>query len=299
MKIKLTVFALALIILLVAASNEQQRQTFGQVFVSSLRFVRSGGIQMEGNRIDLDVNRNTSIIASTDDQIDFEVGGSNVLSITTSGLVAGSGLDLNGQSLTIDVDGNTTLTGDTDDQIDFALGGSDQFVMKIPPSPVSGSQTTQLFETIATSPAFTDGTNAMAAFNVDLAIGNSTGGTNNVYGVLIDDISPDAQNTETAISIGGTGWDVGLDAGANTILNIGAAGTDFNSSGGLTLASGLTTSDGDVVVADDLRTTAQSSQVVTNTTFTATGTYQRVTATEEVTPTIAAGATAGAAGITL
>jgi hypothetical protein len=147
----------------------------------------------------------------------------------------------------------------------------------------------------------TAGTNIYSALNIDLAIGNSTAGTNNVYGVLVDNITGDAQVTESAFSIGGTGWDVGIDAGANTILNVGAAGTDFSATGGLTLADALTVTsggasltDGDMVVADDLRVTAQTSITVTNAAaFTPTGTYQNITAAGEVTPTITAGATAG------
>jgi hypothetical protein len=85
-----------------------------------------------------------------------------------------------------------------------------------------------------------------------------------------------------------------IDANSNAVLNIGASGTDFSATGGLTLAAGLTVSDGDVVVADDLRVTAQTSITVTDTAaFTPTGTYQGITAAGEVTPTITAGATAG------
>lgn len=75
-------------------------------------------------------------------------------------------------------------------------------------------------------------------------------------------------------------------------------GTDVatvSNAGLLTLAGGLTSSDGDNVVADDLRITAQTSITVTNgNPFTPTGTYQPITAAAEVTPTIATGgATAG------
>lgn len=92
----------------------------------------------------------------------------------------------------------------------------------------------------------------------------------------------------------------GLDLQNLPALNVGAAGTDFTSAGGLTTAStitvtagGLTISDGDVVVADDLRVTAQTAITVTDTAaFTATGTYQAIQAAGEVTPTITVG-TAG------
>jgi hypothetical protein len=166
---------------------------------------------------------------------------------------------------------------------------------------VTTTTTKHIWELVDTSPVMTAGTNIYSALNIDLAIGNSTAGTNNVYGVLVDNITGDAQVTESAFSIGGTGWDVGIDAGANTILNVGAAGTDFSATGGLTLADALTVTsggasltDGDMVVADDLRVTAQTSITVTNAAaFTPTGTYQNITAAGEVTPTITAGATAG------
>lgn len=77
-KTKVLIFALALLVfVLIAAGNEQQRQRFGQVFVTSLRFVRSAGMEMEGNKIDLDTARTTSVTADTNNQIDVELGGSD------------------------------------------------------------------------------------------------------------------------------------------------------------------------------------------------------------------------------
>lgn len=66
-------------------------------------------------------------------------------------------------------------------------------------------------EVAFTSPIDTAGSNTHNAYTVDLAIGNATGGTNNVRGLQIDDITGDAEVTETGINIG-TGWDVGLAA---------------------------------------------------------------------------------------
>jgi hypothetical protein len=43
---------------------------------------------------------------------------------------------------------------------------------------------------------------------------------------------------ETGISLG-SGWDTGIDLNANTLVNIGNSGTDFTSTGGLTLAGTL------------------------------------------------------------
>lgn len=64
-------------------------------------------------------------------------------------------------------------------------------------------------EVVFTTPIDTADTNTHNAVTVDLAIGNSTGGTNNVRGLQIDSITGDAQVTETAINVG-TGWDIGL-----------------------------------------------------------------------------------------
>lgn len=79
----------------------------------------------------------------------------------------------------------------------------------------------------------------------------------------------------------------GLNMQSLPALNLGAAGTDFGTDGALTLAKTLTISDGDAVVADDLRITAQTSITVTNgAAFTPTGTYQNITAAGEVTSTV-------------
>lgn len=64
-------------------------------------------------------------------------------------------------------------------------------------------------EVAFTSPIDTAGSNTHNAYTVDLVIGNSTGGTNNVRGLQIDSITGDAQVTETAINVE-TGWDVGF-----------------------------------------------------------------------------------------
>lgn len=81
--------------------------------------------------------------------------------------------------------------------------------------------------------------------NIDPAATGNTAGTLN--GLRIDSITPNGA-TETAISIG-SGWDTGIDAGSNVILNIGNSGTDFNTSGGLTLANSLTVTTGGATVS--------------------------------------------------
>ena len=121
-----------------------------------------------------------------------------------------------GREISLDANENTGITADTDDQIDFELGGADIFVMKEwGASSITSSTTEHLFEILDTTNVMTGGTNVLSALNIDLGIGNSTGGTNNIYGILIDSIAADAQNTQTAISIG-SGWDAGFASAAPT-----------------------------------------------------------------------------------
>jgi hypothetical protein len=139
--------------------------------------------------------------------------------LTVTDAVAVSGdTDLNGNKLDLDSDADTSIEADTDDQIDFELGGADIFVLKDwGASTITTDTMDYLFEIQDSTPVMTDGTNSLAGLNIDMGIGNSTAGTNSVYGILIDNISQDAQNTETAIDIAGTGWDVGLGMGGNKI----------------------------------------------------------------------------------
>ena len=89
-------------------------------------------------------------------------------------------------------------------------------------------------------------------------------------------------------------FNAAIDMNSSAINDIGAAGTDFGADGSLTTAKGITISDGDLVVADWVRATAQTAITVTNgAAFTPTGTYQAIVAAGEVTPTITAGATDG------
>lgn len=130
----------------------------------------------------------------------------------TNPLVSNGGLDANGQEVTLDADADTSLTADTDDQVDVEIGGADIMTLKdFGTATLGGAGTTRhLFEIADSTNVMTTGTNVLSFLNIDAGIGNSTGGTNSVHGLLIDDISGDAQNTETAITVG-TGWDLGLD----------------------------------------------------------------------------------------
>lgn len=121
-------------------------------------------------------------------------------------------VDINGvaDGLVLDADGDSTISAPTDDQIDVELKGVDHVVLKAAATADSG-ETTNIVEIAATTPVDTTGTNEHNALNIDLEIGNASGGTNTVNAIKIDDITGDAQVTETGLLLG-TGFDVGIDA---------------------------------------------------------------------------------------
>lgn len=69
---------------------------------------------------------------------------------------------------------------------------------------------TDSLEIAFTSPINTTGANTHNALTVDLAIGNATGGANNVVAIQIDAITDDPQVAETGIKIGDE-WDIAID----------------------------------------------------------------------------------------
>jgi len=129
-----------------------------------------------------------------------------------TGNVVGLGYDFQGGVLDLDADNDTSITVDTDDQLDIELGGSDQVVLKAVAAADSAA-TNEYTEIAFTTPVDTTGTNTHNALTIDLAVGNATGGTNTLRGIQIDNITGDAQVTETAINVG-TGFDVGLAVGS-------------------------------------------------------------------------------------
>ncbi len=167
----------------------------------------SGSFDLNGKELTLDADDDSSITCDTDDQCDWELGGQDEYVLTAAVFDIGEGTL---SRIDLDADNDTSVRSSTDDQINLELGGADQFVLKIPPAPVTGSQTTRLFELAATTPVYTNGTNVLTGLNVDLAIGNATGGTNTIDAIGIDDITGDAQVTETGLSVG-TGFDIALD----------------------------------------------------------------------------------------
>lgn len=179
------------------------------------------------------------------------------------------GVDLDGSTLAFDADADTTMLATTDDLITVTVNSTSTYMVISTGNFKVGNGAPDTAQ---------DGEDAYVegGFEVD--------GTARFDGAV------DMNST--------------LDMSNQAISNIGAAGTDFGSDGSLTTAQtltvsagGLTLSDGDAVVADDLRITAQTAITVTNgAAFTPTGSYQGLqvsAASSEVTPTLTMAGTAG------
>jgi len=82
---------------------------------------------LNGEELILDVDGDTSLHASTDDQIDIKIAGADDFAFKANKfeVQTGSNVDMNGTELILDADGDTSITADTDDQIDIKIGGSD------------------------------------------------------------------------------------------------------------------------------------------------------------------------------
>ena len=196
------------------------------------------------------------------DDSDFTFA-TDTLTATKIGAFAAAGaIDFDNQNMTnVDVDSGT-IDGTT-------IGGS---------SAAAGT-----FTTVDASGA----TELDGGFTVDdtaFTVADTTGNTV-ISGTLIVSDTADFNST--------------LDMSNNAISNIGAGGTDFSGTGGLTLADALTVSSGGATISGDidgsaefqvgtfLNLTVQTSITVTNSAvFTPTGTYQLIVAAAEVTPTI-------------
>ena len=86
-------------------------------------------LDLNGEKLVLDADADTSIHASTDDQIDIEIAGADDFAFKANKfeVQTGSNIDMNGTELILDADGDTSITADTDDQIDIHIAGADDF----------------------------------------------------------------------------------------------------------------------------------------------------------------------------
>ena len=91
--------------------------------------ILSSDLDLNGNKLDLDADGDTSIHCSTDDQIDIEIAGADDFAFKANKfeVQTGSNIDMNGTELILDADGDTSITADTDDQIDVHIAGADDF----------------------------------------------------------------------------------------------------------------------------------------------------------------------------
>jgi hypothetical protein len=83
--------------------------------------VNGGAVDLNGKELTLDTDADTSMTANNDDQINWEIGGSDIYSQTATNHY------FNGKILDLDADQDTSLTADADDEIDIEIGGSDVF----------------------------------------------------------------------------------------------------------------------------------------------------------------------------
>jgi len=110
------------------------------------------------------------------------------------------------------------------------------------PAGADSATTTALLEIAGTSPVDTTGTNVHEFITIDVAVGDSSAGTNAVTALQIDGISGDAEVTETAINLG-SGWDVGINSPQDQenigVMTIASEAITWESSGAIwTIADG-------------------------------------------------------------
>lgn len=87
-------------------------------------------------------------------------------------------------------------------------------ILSVKPSPAADSGTaTTLVAVAGRAPDNTQNTNTLTGLSVAFDAGEPSGGTNTLYGVNVDTIIGDAQQTETAF-FAEDGWDYGLDINA-------------------------------------------------------------------------------------
>jgi hypothetical protein len=190
-------------------------------------------------------------------------------------LASGQVADLNGEAdaLVLDADADTTISSPTDDQIDIELNSVDHIVLKCVAT-ADAATTRNIMEIAFTSPVDTTGTNEHNALNIDIEIGNASGGTNTVNAIKIDNITGDAQVTETGILLG-TGFDVGIDM-QGTKIDLDAAGTT-------SITAGTdNTIDIEIAGANDFQLTANTFTALSGSTI-ATNTIAETTAASGVT----------------
>lgn len=101
---------------------DQTNDTAGGTFSGGL--VVNGNIDINGNELILDADGDTSITADTDDQIDFKTGGSDRMSIDSSGNV-GIGTSSPSEVLDLSAASNPRLRFEDDGDFEYTIGIKD------------------------------------------------------------------------------------------------------------------------------------------------------------------------------
>ena len=96
----------------------------------------TGSLDMNGGEVILDADGDTSITADTDDQIDFKVGGTDEMKLTTSGIVINEGgndrdfrVEVNGKTHALFVDNSSASVCIGGDIADYAITGASDLVV--------------------------------------------------------------------------------------------------------------------------------------------------------------------------
>ena len=153
-----------------------------------------GPKSLHGKELFLDVDSDTSLHTSTDDQIDVQIAGADDFAFKANKfeVQSGSNIDMNGTELILDADADTSITADTDDQIDIRISGADDFQFTANTFTVLSGSTLAVASgaTIAnsgTATGFGGRVGRNMVINGSCAVGQrasatGVGGTDNTYG---------------------------------------------------------------------------------------------------------------------
>ncbi|GIW59747.1 MAG: hypothetical protein KatS3mg087_0813 [Patescibacteria group bacterium] len=191
----------------------------------------AGGATFSNNRIVVtDQDGDLSTIADGSSNEVLTTNGSGLLTWSTvAGLIAADSLDFDDFADTMTLDASTTIAFGgtvTDYGLTINNNGSSNFTINL-----SDDGDMVIQDNGSARFTFNDSGNLDVASTAYIGIGSSAGR------IVFTDSATDEIDVQTA----------NLDMNSNLILNIGNSGTDFDSSGGLTLAGDLTVSSGNIL----------------------------------------------------
>ncbi|MDG1950853.1 MAG: hypothetical protein P8J32_08640, partial [bacterium] len=213
-----------------------------------ITFAQTTSLEIDSSEDLLFENKGTGHIIfdlqSTGDIV-FKDNGVTELSWSDGGLLAfdptSEGMSMAGTTIDLDADRDTGISAGVDDAITIELGGVTNSIEFTAPqvADAASSSPEAVAEFNLATPTDSTGTNLHAAVQIDLDIGNATGGTNTAIGLVIDALTGDAQVNELyGISVGnltgtsatseyalkiGSGWDAALHLNDSTTNQINIA----------------------------------------------------------------------------